>query len=1206
MGSLKLPFSLQSSRYGAKSTTHSPSTSTGAIDYRGSFLQSLALVDPCRLSYRISHAKGAQHFNVRASAQPLTDERVEDKQLNLSTSGDSIRRRFLEFYAARGHKVLPSASLVPEDPTVLLTIAGMLQFKPIFLGKVPREVPCAATSQRCIRTNDIENVGRTSRHQTFFEMLGNFSFGDYFKRDAIKWAWELSTVEFGLPADRLWISVYEDDDETFAIWHDEIGVPANRIKRLGEEDNFWTSGVTGPCGPCSEIYYDFHPERGYSDIDLGDDSRFIEYYNLVFMQYNRKDDGSLEPLKQKNIDTGLGLERMARILQEVPNNYETDLIFPIIEKASNLANVLYTLADESTKTSLKIIGDHMRAIVYLISDGVFPSNIGRGYVVRRLIRRVVRTGRLLGIKGDGMGNLEGAFLPILAEEVIKLSINIDPDVKTRANRIVEELKREELRFVLTLERGERLLEQMLTDALSTAQSEGIKPCLSGKDAFILYDTYGFPVEITKEVAHERGVEIDMDSFDIEMENQRRQSQAAHNTVKLSVENGAELTENIPDTEFLGYSTLSTKAVIEGLLVNGKPVGQVSEGNEVEVLLDRTPFYAESGGQIGDNGFLYVAESGNFKEAVVEIKDVQKSLGNIFVHKGTVKEGVIDVGREVEAAVDANLRQRAKVHHTATHLLQAALKKVIGQETSQAGSLVAFDRLRFDFNFNRPLSENELLEIERLINEWIGDATLLETEVMPLTDAKKAGAIAMFGEKYGEEVRVVEVPGVSMELCGGTHVGNTSEIRGFKIISEQGVASGIRRIEAVAGDAFIEYVSTRDNYMKQLCSTLKVNAEDVTTRVNNLLKDLREARNEVSAARAKAAMYKASTIASKAFTVGSSSKIRVLVESMDDIDGDALKSAAEYLVDTLQDPAVVVLGSCPDEKRVSLVAAFTPGVVKLGIEAGKFIGPIAKLCGGRGGGRPNFAQAGGTSSATACDRCVHQAKVAFFSNAQALQSGACGYGSLAIGFNSGRLAAATPSIYKDGAGCGACFQMRCKDERVCSKEGSIILVSDRNHENGTDFVVSSRAFMAMAKKGMGQDILKLGLADVQYKRVACEYKNKNLAIRVEESSQKPNYLAIKILNQGGQTEIVAIDVAQVGSGNWNFMSRNYGAVWDTSRVPNGPLQFRFVVTAGYDGKQYWAKSVLPADWRNGVVYDSGLQITDIAQEGCSPCDDDTWK
>ncbi|KHN19971.1 Putative alanine--tRNA ligase, chloroplastic [Glycine soja] len=893
----------------------------------------------------------------QAQGVPLP-EQVTVTDPDNSVSGDSIRQRFLNFYASRGHKVLPSASLVPDDPTVLLTIAGMLQFKPIFLGKIPRQVPCAATAQRCIRTNDIHNVGLTARHQTFFEMLGNFSFGHYFKKQAILWAWELSTAEFGLPPDRLWISVYEDDDEAFQLWSHEVGVPVERIKRLGEEDNFWTSGVTGPCGPCSEIYYDFYPERGYVDADLNDDTRFIEFYNLVFMQYNKKDDGSLEPLKQKNIDTGLGLERMARILQKVPNNYETDLIFPIIEKASKLANVSYGIADDQTKRNLKIIGDHMRAIVFLISDGVVPSNVGRGYVVRRLIRRVVRTGRLLGINGDGRGDLEGAFLPMIAEKVVELSTHIDADVKNKAPRIFEELKREELRFVQTLERGEKLLEEKLSDALSSAERNGTVPCLAGEDVFLLYDTYGYPMEITKEVAEERGVSIDMDGFDIEMEKQRRQSQAAHNTVKLAIENGENIAENVPDTEFIGYDRLHCKAMIESLTVNGNPVPQVSEGSNVEVLLNKTPFYAESGGQIGDHGFLYISEGENQLKAVVEILDVQKSFGNIFVHKGTVQKGVVEVGKEVKAAVDVKLRQRAKVHHTATHLLQAALKKVIGQETSQAGSLVAFDRLRFDFNFHRPLRDSELAEIEKLINGWIEDATLLQTKVMPLVDAKSAGAIAMFGEKYGEEVRVVEVPGVSMELCGGTHVRNTSEIRGFKIISEQGIASGIRRIEAVAGEAFIEYINARDFYLKQLCSTLKVKPEEVTTRIENLLEELRVVRNENSAVRAKAAIYKASVIASKALLVGNSKQYRVLVECFDDADAESLKSAAEYLLETLTDPAAVILGSCPGEGKVSLVAAFTPGVVDQGIQAGKFIGQIAKLCGGGGGGRPNFAQAGG--------------------------------------------------------------------------------------------------------------------------------------------------------------------------------------------------------------------------------------------------------
>ncbi|KAB2602610.1 alanine--tRNA ligase [Pyrus ussuriensis x Pyrus communis] len=893
-----------------------------------------------------------------ASVQSATDELVEGKSKDLSVSGDSIRRRFLDFYAARGHKVLPSASLVPDDPTVLLTIAGMLQFKPIFLGQVPRQVPRATTAQRCIRTNDVENVGRTTRHHTFFEMLGNFSFGDYFKKEAIQWAWELSTVEFGLPADRLWISVFEDDNEAFEIWHDEVGVPVKRIKRMGEEDNFWTSGVTGPCGPCSEIYYDFHPERGYAAIDLNDDTRFIEFYNLVFMEFNKKDDGSLEPLKQKNIDTGLGLERMARILQKVSNNYETDLIYPIIEKTSELAKVPYGLADDQSKLNLKIIGDHMRAVVYLISDGVVPSNIGRGYVVRRLIRRAVRTGRMLGIKGDGQGNLEGAFLPTIAGKVIELSTYIYPDLKNRIPRILEELKREELKFVQTLERGEKYLDQMLVDSLLSAKESGTAPCLSGKDAFLLYDTYGFPVEITAEVAEERGVSIDMNGFDIEMEHQRRQSQAAHSAVKLSMGNSADVTKDVGDTKFLGYETLSATAVVESLIVNGSPVLQVSKGSEVEVLLNRTPFYAESGGQIGDHGFLYIPQGENQYKAVMEIIDVQKSMGNIFVHKGTIKEGALEVGREVEAAVDARLRQRAKVHHTATHLLQSALKKVIGQETSQAGSLVAFERLRFDFNFHRPLTDSELAEIESLVNQWVGDATPLQTKVMPLADAKGAGAIAMFGEKYGEEVRVVEVPGVSMELCGGTHVSNTSEIRGFKIISEQGIASGIRRIEAVAGDAFIEYVNARDYYMKQLCSTLKVKAEEVTNRVDNLLEELRMTRIEASTLREKAAVYKASIMASKAISVGTSHKVRVLVESMEDTDADSLKKAAEYLIEMLEDPAAVILGSCPGDEKVSLVAAFTPGVVNLGIQAGKFIGPMAKLCGGGGGGRPNFAQAGG--------------------------------------------------------------------------------------------------------------------------------------------------------------------------------------------------------------------------------------------------------
>ncbi|CAK9224586.1 unnamed protein product [Sphagnum jensenii] len=869
--------------------------------------------------------------------------------------GDAIRRRFLEFYATRGHKILPSSSLVPEDPTVLLTIAGMLQFKPIFLGQVPRKYPCATTTQKVVRTNDIENVGRTARHHTFFEMLGNFSFGDYFKRQAIAWAWELATSEFKLPVERVWVSVFEEDDEALAIWRDEIGVPVERIKRMGAEDNFWSSGPTGPCGPCSELYYDFHPERGIANSDLGDDSRFIEFYNLVFMQYNRTDDGHLEPLKNKNIDTGLGLERMAQILQQVPNNYETDLIFPIIARAAELARVNYMTADESTKTFLKVIGDHIRAVVYLISDGVNPSNIGRGYIVRRLIRRVVRMGRLLGIHGDGKGDLGGAFLPVVAEVAVAMSGDVDPDVATRASKIYEELQREELRFVQTLEKGEKLLEELLNAALENGASS--KAYLSGKDIFKLYDTFGFPVEITEEVAAERGVGVDLTAFEAEMDIQRKQSQAAHNVIKLTVGGAAaDALATVPETQFVGYDELLTSSSVLGILSNGVSLSESTEGEEdIEILLDRTPFYAESGGQIGDHGLLAVKGAGE-KGAVVEVIDVVKEAGR-FRHRCKVREGKVTVGLSMDAEVDSNLRQRAQAHHTATHLLQAALKKVLGADTSQAGSLVAFDRLRFDFNLPRAMTEAEVTQVESLVNDWIGMGVSLTSEEMALAAAKEKGAIAMFGEKYGEQVRVVSVPGISMELCGGTHVSNTAEIRGLKIVSEQGIASGVRRIEAVAGSAFIEYVNARDNVVKQLSTALKVKVDDLASRVAGLQEEVRAARNEASSLRIGLAKAKAEALIPTAISVGPSGA-RVLVASFDQIDPESLKAAAEYILSELGDPAAVVLGSCPGDGKVSIVATFSPKIVDSGLQAGKFIGTIARICGGGGGGRPNFAQAGG--------------------------------------------------------------------------------------------------------------------------------------------------------------------------------------------------------------------------------------------------------
>ncbi|KAH7331024.1 hypothetical protein KP509_20G012400 [Ceratopteris richardii] len=892
--------------------------------------------------------------NFSAAVETAKEEQTETRvPIDSSVTGDAIRRRFLEFYASRAHKILPGSSLVPDDPTVLLTIAGMLQFKPIFLGQAPRQVPRATTSQKCIRTNDIENVGRTARHHTFFEMLGNFSFGDYFKKDAIKWAWELATEEFKLPIDRLWVSIFQDDDEAFTLWRDEAGVQENRILRMGEEDNFWSSGSTGPCGPCSELYYDFYPERGTENVDLGDDSRFIEFYNLVFMQYNRKEDGALEPLRNKNIDTGLGLERLAQILQKVPNNYETDLIYPIMEYAANLAGLTYRDASENSKTYLKVIGDHSRAVVYLISDGVTPSNIGRGYIVRRLIRRVVRMGRLLGIKGDGQGDIDGAFLPAIAKVVIDMSSNVDPDVQTNSSRIFTELHKEEIRFVQTLERGEKLLEQLLQDALAQAiQPNSSQAVLSGKDVFMLYDTFGFPIEITEEVAAERGVSIDRKGFEAEMEVQRQQSQAAHNTVKLYADGAlGDISSKVPLTEFLGYSTLQSSSNIVALLLKGLPVTHAPEGSEVEIILDQTPFYAESGGQIGDNGILSISGTGT-----INITDVQKIAGGLFLHKGIVQEGTIEIGGSVDAVVNSRLRQRAQAHHTATHLLQSALKKIIGDEVSQAGSLVAFDRLRFDFNLSRPVTEDEISKIEDSINEWIGMGVSLQTRVMTLTDAKRSGAIAMFGEKYGEEVRVVEVPGISLELCGGTHVSNTSEIQGFRIISEQGIASGVRRIEAVAGPAFVEYAIARDRVVRQLSSLLKVKAEDLPARISVLLDDIRSVRGEASSLQAKVAMMKAEVLGNSPLFVGS---FRLVVGVLDSaVDVDSLRTAAEHVSKMLGDMGAVVLGNSMGEGKVSIVASFGPKVVEQGLNAGKFVGMIARICGGGGGGRPNFAQAGG--------------------------------------------------------------------------------------------------------------------------------------------------------------------------------------------------------------------------------------------------------
>jgi alanyl-tRNA synthetase len=846
-------------------------------------------------------------------------------------SGSHIRQQFLDFFAARGHKILPSASLVPEDPTVLLTIAGMLPFKPIFLGQQQAEVPRATTAQKCIRTNDIENVGRTARHHTFFEMLGNFSFGDYFKLQAIAWAWELSTQIYNLPPDRIVVSVFEDDDEAFAIWRDEIGIPAHRIQRMGEKDNFWVSGPTGPCGPCSELYYDFHPEKGDTVLDLEDDTRFIEYYNLVFMQYNRDAEGNLTPLQNKNIDTGLGLERMAQILQKKPNNYETDLIFPIIETAAQIAGISYDNADETTKVSLKVIGDHIRAVVHMIADGITATNEGRGYVLRRLIRRVVRHGRLIGINSE--------FTPQVAETAIALSESAYPKVRQKADTIKNELQKEESRFRETLERGEKLLDEILSK---------VSDHISGQDAFVLYDTYGFPLELTQEVAEERGLTVDTEGFEAEMKAQRERAKAAHKTIDLTVQGELDkLAETIQATDFLGYSQPSSQSTVQLLLVEGEPIGSAEAGTQVQIILDQTPFYAESGGQIGDRGYL----SGD--SVLVRIEDVKKESA-FSVHFGRIERGTLRVGESVTAQIDLACRRRVQAHHTATHLLQSALKKIVDDGISQAGSLVSFDRLRFDFNCPRPITSDELHQIEELVNTWIVEAHIANTHIMGLTEAKEKGAIAMFGEKYSETVRVLDVPGVSMELCGGTHVSNTAEIGIFKIVSESGVAAGIRRIEAIAGTAVLEYLNVRDNIVRELSDRFKVKPEEIPDRITTLQTELKTTQKQLDTLKGQLAIAKADQLLTQADSIGN---FKILVAQLESVDPESLKTAAEQLLQKLGEGAVV-LGSVPEAGKVSLVGAFSPAVVKKGLQAGKLVGAIAKLCGGGGGGRPNLAQAGG--------------------------------------------------------------------------------------------------------------------------------------------------------------------------------------------------------------------------------------------------------
>ena len=848
-------------------------------------------------------------------------------------SGDEIRKAFLDFYEKKAHKVIPSSSLIPDDPTVLLTIAGMLPFKSIFLGLKDKPSNRATSSQKCIRTNDIENVGVTARHHTFFEMLGNFSFGDYFKRDAIEWAWQLVTNVYHLDRKNIVISVFDKDTESKKIWEENIGIEPNKIIKLGEKDNFWSSGLTGPCGPCSELYYDFYPERGMNNIDLDDDERFIEFYNLVFMQYNRNSSGALTDLKYKNIDTGMGLERMAQILQKKKNNYETDLIFPIIEKASQLSKVDYFSANSSQQASLKILGDHTRAIIHLISDGVIASNLGRGYILRRLLRRMIRHGKLLGIKDK--------FISQLALVGIQLMKNTYPELQNNSQRIFSEIDIEEQRFLNTLERGEKLLNEII--------ASGVK-LISGTQAFELYDTYGFPLELTKEILDEKNIEVDLKGFEREMDSQRERAKAASQTVDLTLEGSIERDiELFEKTNFVGYELLNTEGNIKGIFINSNSVENASQGETVQVVLNQTSFYAESGGQIGDVGVIISDNAEILIEKVIKKKDV-------FLHYGIIQRGSIKINQLVETRVDKSKRVKAESNHTATHLLQSALKLVVDESVSQRGSMVAFNKLRFDFNSPNPVSENQILDIEKLVNKWILENHSIFIKTMKKDDALKAGALAMFGEKYGEIVRVVDVPGVSMELCGGTHVKRTSELGCFKIISEIGISSGVRRIEALSGQSILSYLSENIIVINKLNDLLKSNSNQLFERVSALQVELTNKNKEIKKINSELASLKYMALLSSVEIISSCSTI---IHQLDGLDGNMLQSAGLDLISKLGSNSAVIIGGIPDKKHKKLLFVVSLGsdLVRRGFHAGKIVNNIAVICTGGGGGKPNIAQAG---------------------------------------------------------------------------------------------------------------------------------------------------------------------------------------------------------------------------------------------------------
>ncbi|GCR41326.1 alanine--tRNA ligase [Escherichia coli] len=858
----------------------------------------------------------------------------------MSKSTAEIRQAFLDFFHSKGHQVVASSSLVPHnDPTLLFTNAGMNQFKDVFLGLDKRNYSRATTSQRCVRAggkhNDLENVGYTARHHTFFEMLGNFSFGDYFKHDAIQFAWELLTSEkwFALPKERLWVTVYESDDEAYEIWEKEVGIPRERIIRIGDNkgapyasDNFWQMGDTGPCGPCTEIFYDHgdHIWGGPPGSPEEDGDRYIEIWNIVFMQFNRQADGTMEPLPKPSVDTGMGLERIAAVLQHVNSNYDIDLFRTLIQAVAKV-----TGATDLSNKSLRVIADHIRSCAFLIADGVMPSNENRGYVLRRIIRRAVRHGNMLGAKETFFYKLVGPLIDVMG--------SAGEDLKRQQAQVEQVLKTEEEQFARTLERGLALLDEEL------AKLSG--DTLDGETAFRLYDTYGFPVDLTADVCRERNIKVDEAGFEAAMEEQRRRAREASGF-------GADYNAMIrvdSASEFKGYDHLELNGKVTALFVDGKAVDAINAGQEAVVVLDQTPFYAESGGQVGDKGEL---KGANFSFVV---EDTQK-YGQAIGHIGKLAAGSLKVGDAVQADVDEVRRARIRLNHSATHLMHAALRQVLGTHVSQKGSLVNDKVLRFDFSHNEAMKPEEIRAVEDLVNAQIRRNLPIETNIMDLEAAKAKGAMALFGEKYDERVRVLSMGDFSTELCGGTHASRTGDIGLFRIISESGTAAGVRRIEAVTGEGAIATVHADSDRLSEVAHLLKGDSNNLADKVRSVLERTRQLEKELQQLKEQAAAQESANLSSKAIDVNG---VKLLVSELSGVEPKMLRTMVDDLKNQLGS-TIIVLATVA-EGKVSLIAGVSKDVTDR-VKAGELIGMVAQQVGGKGGGRPDMAQAGGTDAA----------------------------------------------------------------------------------------------------------------------------------------------------------------------------------------------------------------------------------------------------